>query len=101
MLAHHFKDASKNAMYTSKTIQNQIIDIIGNHIRDKILSEIKEAKYYSILCDEVSDVSNKEQVSIVIRFVDSSNCIREEFLDFILTERVTGEVLACNIKDSN
>ena len=42
MLAHHFKDASKNAMYTSKTIQNQIIDIIGNHIRDKILSEIKE-----------------------------------------------------------
>ena len=46
MLAHHFKDASKNAMYTSKTIQNQIIDIIGNHIRDKILSEIKEAKYY-------------------------------------------------------
>ena len=45
-----------------------------------------------ILCDEVSDVSNKEQVSIVIRFVDS-NCIRE---DFILTERVTGEVLAYN-----
>ena len=47
----------------------------------------------------MSDVSNKEQVSIVIRFVDSSNCIREEFLDFILTERVTGEVLAYNIKD--
>ena len=66
MLAHHFKDTSKNATYTSKTIQNQII---GNHIRDKILSEIKEAKYYSILCDEVSDVSNKEQVSIVIRLV--------------------------------
>ena len=40
----------------------------------------------------MSDVSNKEQVSIVIRFVDSNNCIREEFLDFILTERVTGEV---------
>ena len=60
MLAHHFKDASKNAVYTSETIQNQIIGIIGNHIRDKILSEIKEAKYYSILCDEVSDVSKCE-----------------------------------------
>ena len=48
----------------------------------------------------MSDVSNKEQVSIVIRFVDSSNCIREEFLDFILTERVTVEVLAYNIKDT-
>ena len=48
----------------------------------------------------MSDVSNKEQVSIVIRFVDSSNCIHEEFLDFILTKRVTGEVLAYNIKDT-
>ena len=98
ILATHFNEASKNAIYTSKTIQNQIIEIIGEHIRERILTEIKEAKYYSILCDEVSDVSNKEQVSIVLRFVDGSNCIREEFLDFISTERITGEVLACNIK---
>ena len=40
----------------------------------------------------MSDVSNKEQVSIVLRLVDGSNCIREEFLDFISTERVYGEV---------
>ena len=47
----------------------------------------------------MSDVSNKEQVSIVLRFVDSINWIREEFLDFIATDRITGEVLAGKIKD--
>jgi len=99
-LAAHFNEASKNAIYTSKTIQNQIIDIIGDNIRDRILGEIKEAKYYSVLCDEVTDVSNKEQVSMVLRFVDSKNSIREEFLDFICTERVTGEILAGNIKST-
>ncbi len=49
--------ASKNAIYSSKTIQNEIIEIIGDNFRDRILGEIKEAKYYSILYDEVTDVS--------------------------------------------
>ena len=98
-LAEHFKGAARNAVYTSKTIQNQLIEAIGDHIRDRIIEEIKEAKYYSILCDEVSDVSNKEQVSIVLRFLDSSGCIREEFLDFVGTSRVTGEALALLIKE--
>ena len=46
------------------------------------------------------DVSSTEQVSIVLRFVDSNCNIREEFLDFISTERITGEVLAHAIKES-
>ncbi len=100
VLAAHFNQASKNAIYSSKTIQNEIIEIIGDNIKDRILGEIKEAKYYSILCAEVTDVSNREQVRIVLRFVDNTKSIREEFLDFISTDRVTGEILACNIKST-
>ena len=77
-------------MYTSKTIQNDLIECIGSHIRDRILKEVKEAKYYSVLCDEVIDVACKQQVSIVLRFIDSDCNIREEFLDFIKVERITG-----------
>ena len=98
-LARHLQESSKNAIYTSKTIQNDLIDCIGSHIRDNILKEIKESKYYSILCDEVVDISNKEQVSIVLRFVDDKCDIREEFLDFRAVERITGEVLAHEIKE--
>ena len=39
-------------------------------------------------------------MSIVLRFVDNNCIIREEFLDFISTERITGEVLAHAIKES-
>lgn len=48
ILADHFKHAPKNATYTSKTIQNDLIGIIGDHIRDKILKEIKKSKV--LLC---------------------------------------------------
>ena len=99
-LAKHLKDAGKNAMYTSKTIQNEIIECIGDHIRDGIISEIKEAKWFSILCDEVTDVAIKEQMSVVLRFIDSSCSIREEFMDFVYTERITGEVLAAKLKET-
>ena len=70
-LAKHLKEAPKNALYTSKTNQNELIGCIGDHIRDSSISEINEVKWYSILCDEVTDVSVKEQVSVVIRYVDS------------------------------
>ena len=44
-LARHLQESSKNAIYTSKTIQNDLIDCIGSHIRDNILKERKEYKY--------------------------------------------------------
>ena len=98
ILGDHLESAARNAIYTSKTTQNEIIECIGEHLRDKILKDIKAAKWYSILCDEVVDVGNKEQVSIVLRFVDGQT-IREEFLDFVTVERITGEVLANKLKD--
>ena len=39
-LAKHLKNAPKNARYTSKTIQNQMINIVRDHIRLEIIQEI-------------------------------------------------------------
>ena len=52
---------------------------MGDHIRDSL---IKEVKYFSILCEPLSQGS----------LTDSK--IREEFLDFQSTERITGEVIS-------
>ena len=46
------------------------------------MTEVRKAKYLSILADEVADVSNTEQFSLVLRFVDENNEIKEEFVDF-------------------
>ena len=40
------------------------------------------------MCDEVVDVARKEQVSVVLRFVDHIRLI------FLTVDRITGEVLA-------
>ena len=68
-LGTHLSVAARNALYTSKTTQKQLIECIGEYIRDKILQDIKAAKWFTILCDEVVDVAGKEQFAIVVRFV--------------------------------
>ena len=95
VLHTYLETAPRNALYTSKTIQNEIISVLGSAIQDHLIQEIKAAKFYSILADEVTDCANLEQVSLVIRFVDSNKHIREEFLDFI-TSQVKLLLLLCS-----
>ncbi len=45
VLQTHLKTAPRNALYTSKTIQNQMIDIVGSALREVIVKEIKTAMY--------------------------------------------------------
>lgn len=93
-LLEHF-EVSRRTTYQSPQIQNEMIQCTGNWVRDQILSEVREQPFFSISADEAVDCSNKEQMPFVIRFVDSSDNIREEFLDFILCDQgTTGEAIA-------
>jgi len=55
---------------------------------DTIHEEIRDAKY-CILVDEALDEGNKEQMAIVLRFVDGEGFVRERFFDMwrLLTPR--------------
>nr|CAI5823593.1 unnamed protein product [Callosobruchus analis] len=80
--------------YLSKTMQNEIIEIMAKTVRNSILNDIKEAKYYTIMFDCTPDVSHIEQMSQVIRHVKRSGdvCeIKESFIDFIEVAGKTGE----------
>ena len=78
------KNSSKNSSYISKSIQNKLINCCDNYIKDMLFQEIKYIYIYiSILADETTDCSNEEQLSLVIRLVDNSGEIREDFLGFL------------------
>ena len=72
------ENAPKNALYTSKTIQNEMVDVIGAQIRNSILKG-------KIFADEVTDVVNREQLSISIRYCLNFS-VKEVFLDFVQVE---------------
>ena len=92
VLSTYLSKAPKNAHYTSKTIQNELLSVFGDSIRNGIISEVKSAKYYSIIADEVTDAANHEELSLVFRYVYKEQ-VREVFVDFLEVERITGRVL--------
>ena len=70
-------------------------------INTKIIKEIKECHFFSILADEVTDCSNKEQMPLVVRYVDGHERIQERFLKFIYCNTGTsGKALTGKIVSS-
>ena len=84
----------------SKTIQNELIYLCDKEIVTGIISEVRvlefqEPRVFSILADEVRDCSNTEQISFVMRYVDKSCQIREEFIHFLECESGTSGQELC------
>lgn len=47
-----------------------MINIVDNQVECKIVGNIKAVNWYTVISDEVTEVSNKEQLSLVLRYVD-------------------------------
>ena len=52
---HRLNDGPKNAVYTSPEIQNTLLNVMGNIVRNEICLAVKNAGAYSILADETKD----------------------------------------------
>lgn len=94
-LAEHLSNPSTVMKYTciSPDIQNEIVILLWQQIRSKILNECNSVKCFSLIADEATDRSTAEQVAICVRFY-YENAMREECLGFVKAESTTGEALA-------
>lgn len=87
--------------YKSAQVQNEIIDCIKSEMLQQIVQEVSEALAYSIICDETTDISTREQLSICIRYItkiDGHIKINERFLGFVHVSDTTGDNLHHTIK---
>jgi hypothetical protein len=75
-------NAPQVCKYNSHEIQNEILGIYAMKVREHIRAEIGDSKY-SILVDETCDVSKREQMALVFRFVDKHGCLQERFFHLI------------------
>ncbi|XP_020411638.1 uncharacterized protein LOC18793132 [Prunus persica] len=74
--------APKNASYTSPQIQNEILHVFSTKVKKAICEEIGESNF-CIIVDEARDESKREQMAIVLRFVDKEGLIQERFFGLV------------------
>ena len=89
--------SKKYNKFISPSIINEIIQLFGKETIRLVVKRIKEAdcKYFSILADETSDVSKKEQLVVCIRWIDNDLLPHEDYL----TIRVLEDLKAKSISD--
>ena len=55
--------------------KNDLIATVGKWIQQKLTQKIKAAKFFTVCADEGTDAAYKEQLPLIIRFVDQSGMI--------------------------
>ncbi|KAJ9552299.1 hypothetical protein OSB04_016344 [Centaurea solstitialis] len=74
-----FKNALENLKLTSPDIQKDIVNAAATEITKLIVSDLGD-DFFLVLVDESRDVSIKEQMNVVVRYVDTKGHIIERFL---------------------
>lgn len=80
-LREHLEKGPRNAQYLSPKIQNEVIFAWNEVILEKLVKMINSVDCFTVLCDETTDISTKEQMRIGVRYI-YKNRIREDSLQF-------------------
>ncbi|XP_021769731.1 zinc finger MYM-type protein 1-like [Chenopodium quinoa] len=93
---HTLENAPKNCQMIAPSIQKDIINCCAKETTRCTIEEVGD-DYFAILADESSDVSQKEQLSLVLRFVNrDSGKVMERFFGIVHV----GNTTALTLKDA-
>ncbi|XP_024995240.1 uncharacterized protein LOC112528446 [Cynara cardunculus var. scolymus] len=76
------QNAPKNNQITSPKIQKDLVTCFAEEVLKSITREIGD-DVFALLVDESSDVSRKEQMVVVLRFVDKVRVVQERFIGVV------------------
>ena len=86
--------------YTHQDYQNEFLSLMANQVLRAKLNAIRQSKYFSIICDEYSDVSNKEPVSFCVLWIEENLKAIEDFLGYYKLPNIQSNTIVAAIKDS-
>ncbi|XP_074466133.1 THAP domain containing 12a [Sebastes fasciatus] len=72
---------------------NQLIEVCEKCIHSKLVEEVQQNGFFSLLTDDLVKISGEWYVPVFLRYVDQSNCQQERFFGFLSFEG-DGDALA-------
>uniref|UniRef100_A0A2K6LQN8 THAP-type domain-containing protein n=1 Tax=Rhinopithecus bieti TaxID=61621 RepID=A0A2K6LQN8_RHIBE len=76
VLRKQFETTAVKTLFCSKTQQRHCI-------REETLREVRDSHFFSMIIDDVVDIAGEEHLPVLVRFVDESHNLREEFVGFL------------------
>ena len=89
-------NAPKNDKLVSHLIQKDIVHAAAKETLNAIMEEFKD-DVFGLLVDESGDVSHKEQMGVVIRYVNKMGIVKERFIGVVHVQNTTSLSLKAGI----
>ena len=89
----------KQLKYVSHVVQNEFLSIMALQVLREITANLQSSANFTIMVDETTDMSNKEQVVLVFQWVDNDLVPHEEFVGLYQTDSITSNALVAVIRD--
>ena len=86
--------------FTSPEIQKVIQRQLALAVTRTLAAEVSQAEYFAVIADETTDSTQKEQLSICLRFVSDTLQVEELFLGLYEARSATAEAIFQLIKDA-
>ena len=107
LLKHHGETDSevlqwldrKSGKYLFPECQNELIKMMSLRVLRELMTKFKESPFVIIMIDETTDITNKEQVTFVLRTVDENFQVDEDFLGLYTVSCIDASTLFSTIKD--
>ena len=90
---HFLLSEAKTIKFTHSTIQNDRLKLMSVSILRNVSKKVKQSKFYTIMVDEVTDVSNHEELVICIRWIDHNFEPHKEMIGFYQVEDIKSGTL--------
>ena len=86
--------------HTGPENQNEMLEIMAHHVLRKILEDIRSSPFLADMVDEATDKSNKEQLTLVIRWINEDFVVSEEFLVLYCLSAIDVQSIVDAMKDA-
>ncbi|ESQ38729.1 hypothetical protein EUTSA_v10029343mg [Eutrema salsugineum] len=89
-------NAPKNNQMVSIKIQTEIFYCFVEELIESVIQEV-DHDIFCLLVDESADVSDKEQMAVVFRFVDKYRIVKERFIGLVHVKETSSLSLKCAV----
>ena len=79
-LLEEWLSTRKTNKYVHHDIQNEMMQIMALSILREIASDVGNSDFFTMMCDEATDVSNVSQLVICLRWVDEDLVVHDEYI---------------------
>ncbi|XP_052233238.1 zinc finger protein 862-like [Dreissena polymorpha] len=84
---------AKNASYTSWDIVNELLTLLCNRVRDEVKEEIRAGPCYSVMVDEVCDLTVQKHMAMCVKYLDPDGNMCTSYLADVTLKSATADVI--------